>query len=82
MRSKVDSGKYESASEVIRDSLRALQERDQSVAEFWAQVREKVAVARQDIADGHTYDGEETMKQLMAEFSDTIPTERKKKRPR
>ena len=46
MRSRVKSGGYESASEVIRESLRALQERERAANEaYWHTVREKVAVA-------------------------------------
>ena len=60
--SKVKSGRYESASEVIRDSLRALQERERAAEVFWADVREKVAVGRRDVAEGRTEDGESVVK--------------------
>ena len=60
--SKVRSGRYESASEVIRDSLRALQEREQATEAFWADVREKVAVGRRDVAEGRTEEGESVMR--------------------
>jgi len=70
VRSKLSSGGYESASEVIRESLRALQEREQAAAEFWSGVRTKVAVARRQVADGCTHDGEQAMDEILAELDD------------
>jgi antitoxin ParD1/3/4 len=68
VRAKVKGGGYESASEVIRDSLRALQERDKAANEaFWHGVRQKVAVGRRDIEEGRTVDGEAAMAELIAE---------------
>ena len=65
---KVKSGTYESASEVIRESLRALQERDDAASEaFWHTVRQKVAVGRRDIEAGRMVDGEAAMAELIAE---------------
>jgi antitoxin ParD1/3/4 len=68
VRSKVKSGQYESASEVIRDSLRALQERDQAAASFWSEVRTKVAEARRDVAEGRMVDGETAMNEILGEL--------------
>ena len=83
VRSKLDSGGYESASEVIRESLRALQEREHAVAEFWGAVREKVAVARREVAEGRTQDGEQAMDQIIAELREPRPIRGKlKKRTR
>jgi antitoxin ParD1/3/4 len=65
VRSKVSKGGYESASEVIRESLRALQQRDQAEAGFWAGVREKVQDARRQISASRTLDGERAMEQIM-----------------
>jgi putative addiction module CopG family antidote len=66
----VKSGTYESASEVIRDSLRALQERENAADEaFWHSVRDKVAVARRQLAEGRGLDGEAVMAELIAEAS-------------
>lgn len=46
-------GGYESASEVIREGLRALQEREAAADEaYWQTVREKVVVARRQLAEG------------------------------
>ena len=68
VRGKVKSGSYESASEVIRESLRALQEREKAASEaFWHGVREKVAVARREVAEGRGLDGETVMAQIIAE---------------
>ena len=68
VRAKVKGGGYESASEVIRDSLRALQERDKAANEaFWHGVRQKVAVARRELAEGQGLDGEAVMAEIIAE---------------
>lgn len=68
VRRKVKSGRYESASEVIRDSLRALEERDRAAGAFWEDVRGKVRVARGQVAAGMTVDGETAMDELLAEL--------------
>lgn len=68
VRSKLDGGGYESASEVIRESLRALQERENAATEFWAGVREKVATARQQVAQGRLHDGESAMDEILSEL--------------
>ena len=73
VRTKVKSGRYESASEVIRDSLRALQDRDQREARFWEDVNEKIREAREDVAAGRVFDGEITMNEILAEFDEDLP---------
>ena len=78
--SKVRSGRYESASEVIRDSLRALQERERAAETFWADVRDKVAVGRRDVAEGRTEDGESVMDEILAELKADQPRAKKKRR--
>ena len=68
VRGKVKSGSYESASEVIRDSLRALQERERAADEaYWQVVREKVAGARREVAGGKGLDGETVMAEIIAD---------------
>ena len=73
VRAKVKSGRYDSASEVIRDSLRALQDRDQREKRFLRDVNKKIREARQDVAAGHFYDGETTMNDILAELHEEIP---------
>jgi antitoxin ParD1/3/4 len=57
VRQKVDSGQFESASEVIRQGLRTMQEREQYERLFWSDVRKKVKEARTAIAEGDILDG-------------------------
>jgi antitoxin ParD1/3/4 len=77
VRAKVSSGGYESASEVVREGLRALKEREQAEAQFWSGVRDKVAVARKQIAAGKTVDGPTAMDQIIAELTNDEPTDSK-----
>ena len=68
IKAKLRSGRYESASEVVRESLRALQEREDAAAKFWSGVRGKVQIAREQIADGRTHDGDTAMDEILAEI--------------
>jgi len=70
VKAQVSSGGYESASEVVREGLRALKKREQSEAQFWAGVRDKVAIARKQIAAGKTVDGPDAINQIIAELTD------------
>ena len=82
VRAKVKSGRYESASEVIRDSLRALQDRDQRETKFWQDVNEKIREAREDEAAGRVFDGEATMNDILAELEEEEETPSPPKRTR
>jgi antitoxin ParD1/3/4 len=68
VQSKVSSGRYESSSEVVRDGLRALQEREQAAAAFWGETRTKLVLARRQVAEGKTVDGEAAMEAIFAEL--------------
>jgi antitoxin ParD1/3/4 len=65
IKSKVASGGYESASEVVRDGLRALQEREQATSQFWSDIRGKTKVARSAIAKGDVVDGRALMRSMV-----------------
>jgi len=51
---KVESGLYNSASEVVRDALRLLKEQDQLRELRLAEIREKIAEGLKAIEDGRT----------------------------
>lgn len=76
---KVDTGRYESASEVVREGLRALQEREAASAAYWADIRQQVAVARAQVKAGDLVDGEVAFDELLQEFSDSNPKKRSAK---
>jgi antitoxin ParD1/3/4 len=52
VRDRVESGRYQSASEVIREGLRLLEERDRGQEIYWAAVREKVAEGEAQLRAG------------------------------
>ena len=78
----VASGQYESASEVVRDSLRLLEDQRRLNEAYWADVREKVAQARQSVARGEDLDGPTAMAALRAklEAQGVLPRRRLRKR--
>ena len=78
VRAKVRNGRYESASEVVRDSLRALQERERAAAGFWAGLRERVLVARDQVTRGQVHDGETAMEEILTEIDRDSPPRRKR----
>jgi antitoxin ParD1/3/4 len=79
VRAKVASGKYESASEVIRESLRLSQAAEQSQRLFWAGVRTQLAEARRQVADGSTVDGETVMNEIISSLGHSRSTGKRKK---
>ena len=66
VRDKVESGKFESASEVIREGLRTMQEQEERERLYWSGLRKKVKVARTAIADGDVVDGPAFMRSRIA----------------
>ena len=68
VRAKVESGRYQSASEVIRESLRSMQEDEKHQQVYWASVRAKVKEARHAIAVGEVVDGRAFMKRKISQL--------------
>ena len=63
---KVRSGQFESASEVIRQGLRTMQEQAERERLFWSDVRKKVSQARTAIEEGDVVDGPAFMRSKIA----------------
>ena len=84
IREKVDSGQFESASEVIRQSLRTMQEQEQRERLYWSDLRKKVKEARRAITKGDVVDDPEFMRRKIAALKSqadprTSRTKRKKR---
>jgi antitoxin ParD1/3/4 len=63
---KVRSGQFESASEVIRQGLRTMQEEEEREKLFWSDLRGKVLQARTAIDAGNVIDGPAFMRSKIA----------------
>ena len=61
---KVESGKYSSVSEVIREGLRLLDERDRLRNERLAELKAKLRVGIEELDRGEGIDGEEVFAEL------------------
>ena len=72
---KVQTGRYNSASEVVREALRLMDERDQLKAMQKEELRKKIAAGMQSLKEGKGIDGEEFFAQLNAELDEEIRAE-------
>lgn len=63
---KVKSGRYQSSSEVIRESLRLMEQRDQANDTALAEVRRKVSVGLDQARRGELRDGEDVFARVRA----------------
>jgi antitoxin ParD1/3/4 len=71
---KVKTGRYNSASEVVREALRLMEERDQVKAE----IRQKIAAGMEELRQGKGIDGETFLAQMEAELDEEIRAEEEK----
>jgi antitoxin ParD1/3/4 len=65
---KVQTGRYNSASEVVREALRLLEERDELRALRKEELRRKIAEGVDALRAGKTQDGEEVFDRIEAEL--------------
>ena len=68
VQNKVQTGRYNSASEVVREALRLMEERDQIKAD----VRKKIAAGVESLRQGKGIDGEAFFAKMEAELDEEI----------
>src|SRR5579859_2635980 len=73
--SKVKTGRYNSASEVVREALRLMDERDQIKAIQKEELRKKIAAGLKSLDEGRGVDGESVFARLEAELDEEIRAE-------
>jgi antitoxin ParD1/3/4 len=64
VQSRVKSGRYNSASEVVRDALRLLADRDELMELRKQELRKKIALGLDSLQRGEGVDGDEFFEQL------------------
>ena len=78
VKSKVQSGRYNSASEVVREALMLMDERDRTEAMHKQGMNHKIAVGFKSLKVGRCSDSEDFFAQLDAELEIEILSERTK----
>ena len=78
IQSKVKTGRYNSASEVMREALRLMEERDQVKAMQKEELRKKIGAGLKSLEEGRVYDGEAFFAQMEAELDEEIRAEDEK----
>ena len=64
VRSKVDSGRYGCASDVLKDALSLLEERELYVANHGDEIREKISVGYTSLRAGQGIDGDAVFERI------------------
>ena len=72
---KVQTGRYNSASEVVREALRLMDERDKVKALHTDEIRKKIAAGLKSLDEGRYSDGDEFFDQMEAELEAEIRAE-------
>jgi antitoxin ParD1/3/4 len=67
---KVETGRYASASEVVREALRLMDERDQMHELRKEEMRKQIAAGMASLRAGKSADGEAFFAQMEAEFAE------------
>jgi len=65
---KVASGFYNSASEVIREALRLLFEKDENIKKRFAELNNDIEIGYADFEAGNFTDGKKAMKRIKADL--------------
>lgn len=68
VQSKIETGQYASADEVLREALRLLEERDRMRAKRKDAVRSRIRLGVEALDRGEYADGEEFFEELMADL--------------
>ncbi|MGH7215258.1 MAG: type II toxin-antitoxin system ParD family antitoxin [Tepidisphaeraceae bacterium] len=76
VKQRVDSGQYQSSSEVVREALRLMDERDRERRAALRAVKTKVASGLAQLRRGEGRDGDEVFRELLA----GLPTRGRAKR--
>lgn len=76
--SKVQAGQYDSASDVVREALRLMDDRDEMNAIQREEIRERIAAGAASARAGRVRDGEDFMAQMAAELDAEIRHEERK----
>lgn len=75
IQNKVRTGRYNSASEVMREALRLMDERDQMKEMHKEELRKKIAAGLKSLEEGRFSDGEEFFAKMEAELDEEIRAE-------
>jgi antitoxin ParD1/3/4 len=73
VQTKVQSGRYNSASEMVGEALRLMLERDQMLVLQRDEIRNKINDGLQSLREGHGVDGEAVFERIEAELNALDP---------